>query len=275
MAWSQNGEIIASGGEDGRVRCWNAADGLAVRDGEGGGFWVEHVAWSPDSNWLASGSGKYLRIWDRTGAIAFEWTNHASTISSLQWRADSRGIATASYGTVQLFRLGERLPYESLSMKSAFLCLAWSPNSRHVAAGTQENSVIYWRLPFRDREPLQMSGYSCKIRNLAWDRTSQFLATDGGEVICVWNVSGKGPAGKIPIQLAGHPAKVICLTFQRRGDLLASGCAEGNVWIWNPAHSNEGMNAARLATEITQLAWSPDEKNLLASGADGTVRLIC
>jgi WD40 repeat protein len=274
IAWSPDGAFVVSGGEDGRIAWWNAANESPLRESAGGGFWVEHVGWSPDGQKLATGSGKHLRVWDCEGRLIHEWTSHASSISGLRWRGDSRAVGTSSYGLVQLFRLGETLPYEPLVMKTSFLCLAWSPNGRHVAAGTQENTVVYWRLPFRDREPLQMSGYAHKIKNLAWDYTSQWLATDGGEDICVWNVSGGGPAGKKPIQLQGHRAKVTCLAYQKRGDYLASGCADGAIRVWRPHRSKEGIEAARLESEITRLAWSPDEKNLLAAAADGTVRLI-
>ena len=71
---------------------------------------------------------------------------------------------------------------------------------------------------------LHMSGYPSKVRELSWDFTGRFLATGGGDVICVWDCGGsKGPEGTTPKMLEGHGATVSAVAWQRRGFLLASG----------------------------------------------------
>ncbi|HAM72659.1 MAG TPA: hypothetical protein DCM86_13540, partial [Verrucomicrobiales bacterium] len=210
VAWSAGG--LASAGEDGRVRWWNPTDGSLVREHQDKG-WVQHLAWSPDGTLLAAAAGKVLRIAGADGSLILEYPHHASTISSMVWRNDGKGIATACFGRVQLLRLGEAKPYEDLRWKTAHVSLAWSPNGRHLAAGSQENTVTYWKLPFRGPEPLHMSGYPSKVKALAWDRESRLLATGGGQAITVWDVSGAGPAGARPLQLEGHLEKVACLAW--------------------------------------------------------------
>lgn len=274
VEWSSSEDILATAGEDGFVRWWKGENLELLFERRPGGSWVEHLAWSPDGQLLAAASGKQLRIWDRQGIEVFAYSGHASTVTGIQWRGDGRGIGTASYGAVQLFRLGETVPYEPLIWKSSLLCMAWSPNGRHVCASTQENEIIYWRLPFNELKPLNMSGYPAKIRNLAWDPGSRYLVSDGGEVVTVWDVSGKGPAGTSPLQLEGHSGRVSKLVFRPQGEVLVSGCMQGEVWLWSPSHGEVGKRALDLGSEITGLKFDPDGNRLLVATAGGCVRLF-
>jgi WD40 repeat protein len=273
VAWSSRSGGLASSGEDGAVRWWNPADGARLREHVDRG-WVEHLAWSPDGTLLACAAGRVLRVWTEDGAVALQYDQHPSTISAMVWRGDGKGIGTACFGRVQLLRLGETRPYEDLRWKTSHVSLAWSPNGRHLAAGSQENTVTYWKLPFRDPEPLHMSGYPSKVKALAWDRESRWLATAGGPAITIWDVSGPGPSGTKPQQLEGHHERITSMAWQRAGDVLASADAGGGVWLWHPKRGNGGMPAATLQDEATALAWSPDEKQLAIGTAGGRLQLV-
>ena len=284
VAWSPYGLWIASGGQDGKIKLWHFQSGELFRELEGGAPWVEHVKWSRDGGVLASAAGKRLRLWNVAGEMFFEFAAHESTVSGLQWRADGKGLATTCYGKIRCFRLGVARPYETFGWKSSLISMAWSPTGRFIATGTQENSIQFFRLASGGEPPLEMSGYPGKVRHLAWDRTSRFLATNSRDFVIVWDVSGKGPAGTIPLQLASHPLPVTALAYQRHGDLLASGCDGGAVILWNPAQctwpsrkptpTDKHVSAVRLSSAINQLRWSPDERVLAIGCQDGTVAML-
>lgn len=150
LSWSATG-VLATGGQDGLVRLWDAATGAirATLDGSDDPrrAWVEQVRWSPDGKTLATTAGKSLRLWNAAGELLAEHPGHPSTLAALCWRPDGRGVGVGFYGGVACYRLGEEDPYEGTLWKGSILSLAWSPTARYLAGGTQEATVNFWRLP--------------------------------------------------------------------------------------------------------------------------------
>jgi WD40 repeat protein len=212
IAWSSDGKHIASAGQDGKVRLWNPATGQQVREMPGGAAWVERVTWCPTSNLFASCAGKKLRLWNLDGEMLREYADHPSTIADIQWKRKEAILASTAYGKLFLWSPAQQEPVGEFSWQGSMLALAWSPDCKFIAAGGQDCTVHFWELA--SGEDLQMSGYPRKVRELAWDATSRWLATGGAEVACVWDFSGAGPAGTTPIQLEAHKDPISCLAYQ-------------------------------------------------------------
>jgi len=274
LAFHPADPLLATAGQDGKIRLWGTILGQKRAAFDGGAAWVEKLAWSPDGKQLASAAGKKVRIWElATGDMLREYTAHPATIADIAWQPKSSILAVAVYGGVLLYDVISDDPPRHFEWKGSPLKLAWSPNGKLLAHGNQDATVHFW---YADTGlDLQMSGYPTKIRELAWDFASRTLATGGGEMVCVWDCGGKGPAGTTPKMFEAHKKPVSTLAFQRRGFLLASGGQDGRLCLWQPANRTPLLAGVTFEeTEITDLAWSPDDRSMLVGSANGGVGLF-
>jgi WD40 repeat protein len=271
VSWSPRGRLLASAGQDGKVKLWSTATGELHLALDGGAAWVERVAWSPDGTLLASAAGRSVRLWDSAGKLVREYGNQPSTVADIQWKPKTRELASAAYGRLAFFDPDNAEPIRTLDWKGSQLVLAWSPDGKHLATGDQDATVHFWII--KTGEDLSMCGYPSKVRELSWDCTSRYLATGGGAVPCVWDVSGKGPAGSTPLQFEGHAANITGLAFQHAGPLLASACGDGLLMLWHPGKYKKAMAKVEADSGITQIAWSPDDRRLAVGTESGTIRV--
>ncbi len=268
---------LATCGQDGKARIWDAVFGDVRHTLDGGAAWVERVAWNNDGSILATAAGKKVRLWDTTtGTQLREYADHGGTVADLAWKPNSNFLTVAAYGAASVYDPTQAEAVRKYEWKGSALKLAWAPNGGLLAHGNQDSSVHFWYA--ESGKELHMSGYPAKVREVAWDFTSRYLATGGGDAVCVWDCGGKGPEGSQPNMLTGHAGNVTATAWQRRGFLLASGDAGGRVMLWQPANRTPLIGGATFeGTEITGVAWSQDDKLLAAAsgaGAVGVFRLM-
>lgn len=261
-----------TGGQDGRVRVWNLEDGAVVADLDAGAPWVEAVRWNTAGTMLAAAAGRGVRVWSRDGVLVREWPKHRATVSDLQWQPGRDLLCSTSYGGVTLLDPAHDEPLRQFSWQGSSLVAQWSPSGKYIATGEQDSSVHFWIVD--TGKDLQMTGYPVKIRELSWDHTSRYLATGGGNEAVVWDCGGKGPSGRTPILLPGHEQRVTAVAYQHGGSLLASGGADGRVVLWQPSAKKVLVGATQLSQAVSQLSWSPDDRELLAGCANGDVAVI-
>lgn len=271
VAWRPDSALLASAGQDGRIRLWDCVTGQESAALAGGGAWVEKLAWSESGAYLASGAGKKVRLWDPAGVLLREYPALGSTVADLCWRPGAHDLTALAYGGVTVFIPESTSPKRVLDKKVSLLAAAWSPDSKFLAAGAQDATVYFWI--WKSGLDLQMAGYPTKVRELAWDRTSRYLATGGSSWVLVWDCSGKGPEGSKPIMLEAHADDklVTALAYQKQGDYLASGGSDGLIALWQPGAAKRPLAQVRLDAGVTALCWSANERQLLAGTAGGTV----
>lgn len=269
ISWSHDGRYLASGGQDGKVRIWDPNADRPIRELEAGSSWIERVAFAPDAWLLASAAGRHLRLWNLGGDLLQNFALHPSTISDIAWQRGGLYLTSACYGQLATFHPDSPEPVKSFPWKGSILTVAWSPNGDYVATGNQDASVHFWYR--KTGKDLEMSGYPTKIRELSWDAESRYLATGGSAHVIIWDCSGKGPAGSRPITLKAHDTLLSALEYQHKGTLLASGCHNGQVCLWNPPKRTTPLWTAQMDGAVTQLRWSPGDRELAVSSAAGLV----
>jgi WD40 repeat protein len=291
--------LLATGGQDGAVKLWDAAAGQHIATSKLGLAWVEHLAWgpvagvvdpgpgSPSPATLAASAGRDLFLLNPDGTTRHQFQPAPKTITALAWQPVASGdsgqatgdrksnpspaIATACFGSVCLWRSDDFTMQKEFPYANGIHALAWSPDGKWLVSGNQDPSVHLW-IPAEDAE-LHMSGYESKVKFLSFDHTSRWLATGGGRDACIWDCSGAGPEGREPAMLP-HDAPVCALAFQNTHGLLATASQDGVVMLWSPERQQPLRATVKMPAAATKLAWSPDDRSLAIGSEKGTVYVL-
>jgi len=277
VAWRPDSNALATAGRDGKWKLWDAVEGKVLAEHEAGALWAEHLAWSAKpigerGHLLAVSGGKQVSLWNEQGAAAGEPLKPQKTVADLAWimGGTTLAIATSTEVIVHNPTDGDERVFQA---KDPILSMAFSPSGKWLMTGNQDATIHVWQTD--SDAQMHMRGFPAKVRQLAWHRGSRWLATGGGPAIAVWDCSGKGPEGRMPLLLEGPTEQpVSALHYQPAGDWLASGARDGSLAIWSPTQRENQISRAKIASGVTRVAWSPDGKLLAATGEDGEVQVL-
>ncbi len=313
VAFSAQGDRIASGAEDQTVRVWDTASGCEVGCLRGHTAAVGCVAFSPDGRWIASGSkDQTLRLWDsRTGASSSAWTDTPPRSCVWHSRPTAGGspvrLMTAPPVSGRPIPARTRLPPRTLLLGR---CLASSPDGERIATGSSDQTLRVWDTSV-GVELVCSSNAGCSIEDLAflpggrriitgsrggtiqlWDAdsgdelggqpgNSQIMgvavAPDGRRIIDVfWDLNLRLHdtfSGHTYAIYRGADAVVGSVAFSPDGQRIASGSWDHLVRVWDAGFSSEPSSLRGHTTEIAGIQFSPDGRLVASHSEDGSLRV--
>jgi WD40 repeat protein/serine/threonine protein kinase len=251
VAFSPNGQLIATGARGGQLALW-AADGGALvhvlrdrdskaEDGDEGP--IGALAFSPDGRFLAVGFGNRMMhgrgkeqpvtVWEpASGKEIVTFPAHVNTIPGLAFSPDSTILATASHdGTVKLWKTGTWEAIRTLKGPAMMKCAAFSPNGFLLAAGAHNGLVTVWEAD-SGRVLLEFKAHDHFLSGIAFTADGKTLATASMDrLVKLWDpVSGR----ELRV-FRGHDDSVFAIAFSPDGNTLASGGLDHKVFFLRAA----------------------------------------
>jgi hypothetical protein len=287
---SSDGGVLATGGENGRLRFWNprsaflptSSDGLPTILDFGIDGPLSALAFSPDGSRIAFAGGQAGAGGETAFEIRIESVQTGKAEAPLRLRGHTGPVLALAYarrgdclvsagadGSVRIWTLATPATPRVLAAHArAVTGLQISPTGRTLYTCSADGSVREWDFETGDAR-VQFQTGATPVSTIALSPDGRLLASGEttGKIRIREVFSGLEIGG-----FDGHPGGVTALRFAPDGRFLASGGYDGRIRLWSPRGGASRVGTIRAW--VKSIACAPDGTWIAAGLADGSALVL-
>ncbi|QVM12704.1 HIR complex subunit [Coccidioides posadasii str. Silveira] len=236
LGWSWDSSILVSVGLDSKVVVWSGHTFEKLKTIPSHQSHVKGITFDPANKYFATASD------DRTIRI---------------FRFTSPSPNSTAHDQIQNFVLEHtvKAPFVNSPLTTYFRRCSWSPDGTHIAAANAVNGPV---------------SAAAIINRGSWDSDINLIGHEAPVEVCAFSprLYSFSPPGKSATDNQGNAGPTLVTVIA-----CAGGDKSLSVWITiNPRPIVITQDLSAKA--ISDLAWSPDGKNLFATALDGTILVV-
>jgi hypothetical protein len=236
VAFSPDGETLATGSKAGSLQLWNVSTGkLASKLPETHGGAINTVAFSQNGKLLATGGADF---------------------NVIIWTMD------------QIGQIKSKTP-----LREEVTSVAFSPDNATLACGSKDGSVRFLDTKNGQQQSLRLP-HGSPVRAIAFSADGKLIATGAEEgSVKIWEATSGGMKQQLSPK---HDGAVLALAFANNDpNLLATGGADARLFLWDLQKGQMKHPSPFPHTDqVTSVVFSPDDKIIgtAGGGRDTTIR---
>jgi eukaryotic-like serine/threonine-protein kinase len=292
IAYSPQGDLLATGGKDKTVRLWDSRTGREVRS-LSFSHPVGSLSFSSDGKHLAAAAdlGLGMTVWNRdTGVQRYSQAECGYWVT---FSPDGRLLATRKGAGVQLLEPITGREIGSLqdgdySPSPGGVGVSFSPDGRHLAVAVCHNTrfaryvppaVQVWDVAARKVILFLQDHTDYYVEGLAYSPDGRLLATGGmDQTACLYEAA----SGRLLHRLRGHDGDVRSLAFSPDSRMLvtatynqpgATGYTRREAILWDTQTGEKRGSLRGHTGTLTSVAFSPDGQHVATASFDGMAKV--
>lgn len=266
VRWSNEGHLLASGGDDKLVMIWRLTN---------------------EGTSTVFGSGK---INTETWKCIYTLNSHQGDVLDLSWAPHDGWLASGSVDNTVIIWNAAKFPEKVAVLKEhtgMVKGITWDPVGKYLASQSDDKSVRVWRTGEWKEEAVVTDPFvdcsgTTHVLRLSWSPDGQYLVTahamnGGGSTAQIIERDG----WRFDKDFVGHRKAVTCVRFSnsifnKTGDTKYCCCAVGSrdraVSVWLTSLKRPLVVVKDLFKDsVLDISWSSNRPLLLACSWDGTV----
>lgn len=240
IAFSPDGRLLASSGDDGLILLWDVAQQKLVASlPRVHTYNATSLVFSPDSRHLVSG-----------GCASYK-ENQCSQSEIIVWNLDAKPIPLRFIRTQQ----------------DQLWDLTFNPEGDRLAAISNQNLIVWDTMTW---EPVwQMTPNDSKLISLEFNpinNTMLVVGTEAGHILVL-----DATTGVLTQQIQAHQGRIYQVAFTPDGKQLATASGDGTLGLWDTETWQSITQLIHHTDQVVSLDFNPTGNLLVSTGLDGLI----